>query len=229
MNRRASDGPIVRAAATEITIRASSVPAGAAASVDRQRAGQDRGELGHAPAPHDRGDRAGGHHPDPAASPRDEQDQARAAQDHRQDDQGQTCARQAPQPGLGASARITTRPPIDSAPATMPIGQGPPPEVALEVRLAPPPGGRHQEDGGDVGSRRDRQDADEDRGRVEPAGPRIAGRVARRHPARGDRAQGTAQEERRDHRREGEDGAEGRRRGRAARCTCGRRSRPRAG
>ena len=104
-------------------------------------------------------------------------------------------------------------------------------EVALEVGVAEVAGVDDQVDRGQVGADRDRERPDRDAARVEPARPEVAGGVAGRHAPRGDPAEHGAEEERRQHGRQGERGpvdaphpeaggdlAEGEARSRAARC-----------
>ena len=71
-----------------------------------------------------------------------------------------------------------------------------------------PPGVPHEVDRGEERDDADREDATEDRGRVHPARPRVAGLAAGRHPTRRDRAGDRPHAVGHEHRRDGERGAE---------------------
>ena len=81
-------------------------------------------------------------------------------------------------------------------------------ELPLERRFAQPGGVGAEEDGGEVGGGRDGEDADQDRGRVEPARERVAGGVPDRDAARGDPADRGAERERGQDRGDREDGVD---------------------
>ncbi len=63
---------------------------------------------------------------------------------------------------------------------------GPVAEIVFQIRVGQPMRVGDQEDGRQIGSHGNRQHADQDPGRVEPAGHQVAGRVADRHPTRDD-------------------------------------------
>src|SRR5581483_12353821 len=78
-------------------------------------------------------------------------------------------------------------------------------EASLQRMLAVVGGVRREVDGGEVGGGGDGEEADEDRGRVQPARPQVSGGVADRDAVGGDAADRGAERERNEDRGEGEE------------------------
>ena len=156
---------------------------------------QDVGVLRDAPRRHDRGHRAHREQARTGVARRSQQHERPEAAQRREDHERERARREPVEHVDGVV--VEHEDPGERDDAGHDRGDhGAPPEVLDHVGVSEPAGVPHHVDGREVRAHGDREHAAEDRGRVDPARPRVAGLAARGDPARRDRARDRAHAER---------------------------------